>query len=330
MFSFEYPILSILLLLPFAAKAISSPREEKEIAHIFYPNIKNLQNSYGKFSQRKGIINISNILFYLVWILLVAAIMRPQLVDSKTNITNKGRDIIIAADLSGSMHALDFSTKDKYIDRLDIAKETTKKFIEKRHGDRIGMVLFGDYAYLHVPLTHDLDSVSAMLNNTAIGMAGESTAIGDAIGLSVKKLRDKNAKSSSIILLTDGENSSGSLDPIDAAKISNNYGIKIYVIGIGSSGIAPMADRSGRIFNVEVKIDEKTLKKIANISGGAYYNVRDKNTMDQVFERINELEKTESEIREYLIKKELYRIPLSAALILTFFMFLYNIWRANR
>ena len=150
--------------------------------------------------------------------------------NKKVSITNKGRDIIIAADLSGSMRALDFSTKEEHIDRLQIAKETTTKFIEKRAGDRVGLVLFGSHAYLHVPLTSDLKSVSLMLNNTIIGMAGEATAIGDAIGLAVKKLRNKDAEASTIILLTDGENNAGYIQPLTAVEMAKAYKIKVYTI----------------------------------------------------------------------------------------------------
>ena len=316
MFNFEYPYLAILIIIPPIIRLLTTSfKKEEEVTEILHPNIKNLQNAFGSSRIGNTNINFKDIITYIIYCLLVLAIMKPQFTNKKVTITNKGRDIIIAADLSGSMRALDFSTKIQYISRLDIAKATTSAFIKERVGDRIGLILFGNNAYLHVPLTLDLQSVTNMLNNTVIGMAGESTAIGDAIGLAVQKLRKSSKKEvSTIILLTDGENTSGQVDPITAARIAKEYGIKIYVIGIGKSGIAPIADERGKIFQVEVKLDEKTLKEIAKITDGKYFNVTNKNLMQEVYHQINRLEATDNEEKEFLIKKQLYPIPLGIAI----------------
>ena len=319
MFSFEYPFLALLIIIPLIIKIISAAiRQKQQTVQILYPDIKNIENAFGGFSA--GFFSFSQLMSYLIYLCLVITIMRPQLTDYKVSIINKGRDIIIAADLSGSMQALDFSTANQYITRLDVAKQTTADFIKQRNGDRIGLVLFGDNAYLHVPLTLDLKSVTDMLNNTVIGMAGQSTAIGDAIGLAVQKLRNSEKNASLIILLTDGENTSGVIDPLNAARIAANYGIKIYTIGIGKSGIARMLGPGGRIFNAEVKLDEKTLKQIAKITGGKYFNAVNKNIMDQIYQEINKLEKVDNQQKQFLIKKELYQIPLSVAMIMLLFL----------
>ena len=314
MFEFEYPLLAILAFIPFIFRLFSALKKKSGVTQILHPNIANLQAAFSEGVNNR--VSIKEIIIYLIWFCLVLALMHPQLVNKKVNIKNKGRNIMIAADLSGSMRALDFSTDSEYIVRLDVLKQTTASFIEKRTGDRIGLVLFGDHAYLHVPLTSDLKSVNEMLNNSMIGMAGESTAIGDAVGLAVKKLRDFSSDASTIILLTDGENMSGTLDPVRAAKISSQYNIKIYVIGIGKSGVAPVADDRGQIHKMQVRIDEKTLKNIAKITGGKYFNVTNKDIMAKIYDEINQLEKIENEAREFLIRKQLYRIPLGIAMLL--------------
>ncbi len=320
MFEFEYPFLIFLIFLPILFLIKLNLQKHDSNTIITYPNIKNLQSTFGSFISNK--FSVDKIISYLIWVLLVLAIMHPQLVDKKINISTKGRNIMIIADLSGSMRALDFSTKDKYINRLDVLKETTNSFISKRVGDNIGLILFADNAYNHVPLTSDLKSLQEMLSNTFIGMAGESTAIGDAIGLAVKKLRNFDSEASTIILLTDGENTAGTLDPITSSKIAKEYDIKIYVIGIGKSGIAPVADERGYISRMQVKIDEVALKNIAKTTNGKYFNVTSKDVMERIYEEINQLEKVENEARELLIKKQLYHIPLIGVILLLFLLIL--------
>ena len=320
MFRFEYPYLGFLILIPlivifFLKNNISYVKES-----ILYPNLTLLESAFD--IKTKNNFLFQYLLFFLLWLFLILSLMRPQVTTKIVNISNKGNNIMIAADLSGSMRALDFSTQKKYITRLDFLKKTTSDFISKREGDKIGLVLFGDNAYLHIPLTSDINSVKEMLNNTVIGMAGDSTAIGDAIGLSIKKMQNIDSKSSTIILLTDGENTSGKLNPIAAANIAKKFGIKIYTIGIGKTGRTSIADKYGNIFPVQVKLDEELLKNISDITNAKYFNATSYDLMKDIYNEINKLEKIDNDKKEFLVKKELYRIPLAISMFILILIYL--------
>jgi Ca-activated chloride channel family protein len=221
---------------------------------------------------------------------------------------------MLAVDISASMLAMDFSTKTDIISRLDATKEVVSKFVLGRQGDRVGLITFGEHAYLHVPLTLDTVSVSKMLNPIVSGMAGNATAIGDAIGLSVRTLRDRPEKSRVLILLTDGEDNSSSIPPLEAAKLAKQYGIKIYTIGVGKNGTVPFPTNFGGYQMARVTIDEDLLKEIASLTGGQYYSATDKHALTSIYNTINELEKTEANYNIYLIREPLYQYPLGIAL----------------
>jgi Ca-activated chloride channel family protein len=251
----------------------------------------------------------------LLWLSLTGALMQPQMVDQYTQVRNKGYDLMLAVDLSGSMRALDFSSMSRRVNRLDVIKAVVGDFVGGRKGDRIGLVLFGDNAYLHVPLTLDTASVVKMLNNTLVGEAGDSTAIGDAIGMAVANLRDRPEKSRVIILLTDGADNASTLPPLRAAKLAAQYGIRIYTIGVGSSGPVPIPDQNGNIVLARMDLDEGLLKSIASTTGGAYFRATDTKALQEIYARIDQMEKTEAETRSYMIRQPLYRYPLGFALL---------------
>ena len=242
--------------------------------------------------------------------------MRPQLVDQFQYENAKGHDIMLAVDISASMNALDLSTKETQVSRLEVTKNVASNFVLGRIGDRIGLILFGEYAYLQAPMTFDIIAVSQMLNNAVVGMAGMSTAIGDAIGLAVKEIRSKPKKSRILILLTDGNDTSSNIPPIEAAKIAKHYGIKIYVIGVGNQGLVPYLDENGKTQMIEIGMDESALKKIAEITDGEYFKATDNNTLRGIYNKINELEKIDLETIEYKLRKDLYRYPLFIACML--------------
>lgn len=284
---------------------------------ILFPNIDRLKKNFlvNDFGVKKE--NFWQIfIISLVWILLVLSVMRPQITNKMTSIKTEGYDIMLAVDISGSMKALDFSTRDHILERLDITKEVVSKFAKGRSGDRLGLVLFGEKAHLYVPLTLDTISISKMLNNSFAGMAGNATAIGDAIGIAVKNLRNRKKGSRVIILLTDGDDTASSISPIKATELAKQYGIRIYTIAIGKNGKVPYPNGMGGIVMVEMNIDVDLLKKISSITGGKYYAATDKDTLISVYKEIDKLEKTESEKKEYIIKKPLYQYPLGAALLL--------------
>jgi Ca-activated chloride channel family protein len=317
MFTFSWPWMGLLLLLPLLVRFLLPALKFKSVFPILrFPHLNILQSAFPAYSlQDKKTGKPFLILLALLWLCLVLAMMRPQFVDQLTEVENKGYDIMLAVDLSGSMRALDFSTEKQTVNRLDVAKTVVSDFVKDRESDRIGLVLFGDSAYQYAPLTLDTLSVSQMLNETVISMAGDGTAIGDAIGIAVKGLRNRPEKSRIIILLTDGEDTASSIPPIQAAQLAKEYGIRIYTIGIGHKGQVPYPGQLGRIVMVETNIDEELLRAIADRTGGNYFHASDTNALREVYEHIDKLEKTEEEARQYMIRTPLYRYPLSAGLL---------------
>lgn len=316
MFEFKYPFLIFAIFIPillkfFSLKIAKKPAISGQINNIYFPNIDNINKA--KQLKNKYYISWQKILFYLIWIAMIIALMQPQIIDNKIQINNKGRNMMLVTDLSASMNALDFSTQKEYITRLDVLKETTQTFLQKRKGDKIGLIIFADEAHLYTPLTFDIESLNKMLQKSAIGLAGQATAIGDAISLAIKNIKDLKGEKV-IILLTDGENSAGEIDPMIAAKIAADYNIKIHVIAIGKNGIAPILTNNGHIARAQVKIDEKLLKNIAQITDGQYFHILQKNMFNKIYEEINKIEKIENEIKEFKSNKPLFQIPLAFAL----------------
>ncbi|NRB11186.1 MAG: VWA domain-containing protein [Rickettsiaceae bacterium] len=314
MFIFYWPWMILLLPMPllawfFLPKANNENTESTP--EIIFPQITRLQQAFkAKAAPGKNKNHFFIIILTLIWCCLTLALMRPQLVDQYSQIKNKGYDLMLAVDTSLSMEALDFSTKNNRVNRLDVTKEVVSEFVSQRRGDRVGLVLFGQYAYLHVPMTLDTMSVATMLNNVVNGMAGYSTSIGDAIGIAVKNLRQFPGHSKVIILLTDGEDNSSNIPPLEAAKIAASYGIRIYTIGIGKQGLVPIPNAFGIISMQKVTMDEELLKEIAKITGGKSYLATNKEGLSQIYQEINKLEKTELEIKEYVVRTPLYRYPL--------------------
>ena len=314
---FEWPWMIALLLVPLIVRALLPPTErQNKLPVIRFPHLEILRAAFGGFSpSQKAGSQIFTILALLFWALLTLALMRPQIVDQMSEVENQGYDIVLAVDLSGSMRALDFATQENMVDRLDVAKDVVSDFVLDRESDRIGLVLFGDYAYQYAPLSQDTRAIAKMLQQTVTSMAGDGTAIGDAIGLSVKALRNRAEGSRIIILLTDGEDTASSIPPPQAAKLAQDYGIKIYTIGIGSNGLVPYPDQYGRIVMAEMRLDEKLLQQIADTTGGKYFRATDPQALKKVYDEINRLEKSKSETRRYLIRTPLYRYPLIMALV---------------
>lgn len=325
MFHFAWPWMGLLFFLPFAARfMLPAVKSKNALPLLRFPHLNILQQAFSAHIPQGG---KSNLLFLvllsLFWASLVLALMRPQLVDQLTEVENKGYDIMLAVDLSGSMRALDFSTRTQTVNRLDVAKKVVGNFVKDRKNDRIGLVLFGDSAYQYAPLTLDTGSISQMLNETVVSMAGDGTAIGDAIGLAVKGLRGRPEKSRIIILLTDGKDTASSIPPEQAAKLAKDYGIRIYTIGIGKKGRVPYPDQYGRVVMVQMDLDEGLLRSIAKETGGAYFYAGNANALSDIYKHIDTMEKTKLQTRQYLIRTPLYRYPLGAGLV---FFVLIAVW----
>jgi len=251
--------------------------------------------------------------------LMIVALARPQWGTREVNIRTEGINIILAVDLSESMAALDFRKNGKIVDRLAAAKGVIHDFIGKRTGDRIGLVVFGSQAYTQLPLTRDYDTISTLLERVKIGAAGKSTAIGDAIGISLKRLEDIEGKSNIIILLTDGQSNSGVLSPEAAVEIAARKDVKIYTIGIGGKGEAPfrvnIPGYGERYVYQQVDMDEGTLKNIAEKTKGLYFRAEDLTGLENIYDTIDQLEKTETVVKTYDNYRDLYTVALLPAFV---------------
>lgn len=253
-------------------------------------------------------------------VLFILALAGPRSVLEEAAHQTEGIDIILAIDSSGSMAAEDFTIGGQRYNRLDIVKGVVRDFIKERKNDRIGLVTFAGLAYTVCPLTTDYDWLTANLNRIDLGLIKDGTAVGSAIASSLSRLKDSSAKSRIVILLTDGMNNAGEIDPLTAARAAQTFGIKIYTIGAGTKGLVPFpaVDVFGRKVYQRVKIDldEETLRKIADITGGKYYFAADTESLRQIYAQIDALEKSEIQEVGYRQFRELFPIVLSAALII--------------
>lgn len=253
----------------------------------------------------------------IAWTLLVLAAARPQWLGEPIEQAMSGRDLMLAVDLSASMQEQDFVLNKQAVDRLTAIKAIATNFIERRVGDRLGLILFGTQAYLQTPLTFDRKTVSTLLDESVIGLAGDNTAIGDAIGLAVKRLRNESTNSRVLILLTDGANTAGEVSPLKAAELAAANHLKIYTIGIGADEMLVGGFFGYRKVNPSADLDEKMLIKIAESTGGYYYRAKNLDELNNIYMRLDELEPVEKEKQYFRPRRELYFIPLAVALALT-------------
>jgi Ca-activated chloride channel homolog len=243
--------------------------------------------------------------------LMIVGLARPQRGQSRTEVTANGIDIVLGLDVSGSMQALDFQVANRRVNRIEVVKSVVSKFIEERPNDRIGLIAFAAAPYLVSPLTLDHDWLQQNLERvgTAVG-ADDGTAIGSAIAASVNRLRTTAAKSKVVILLTDGMNNTGKISPIAAAEAAKALGVKVYTIGVGVRGMAPIPvrDEAGNMHMVmdKVDVDEKTLQTVAGETGGTFYRATDTDSLQKIYEKINVLEKTAQTVQKFEHYDELY------------------------
>lgn len=289
-------------------------------AAVRYSNIDTLKRL--RPSRRILIRRVVEGIRILVIALLVMAMARPQTGRKQTQVRTEGIDIVLVLDTSGSMQALDLDA-DRPIsrrrNRLEVAKEVVEEFVQGRTNDQVGLVVFGNEAFTQCPLTLDHGIVATFLEGIEIGMAGDATAIGSALGTAVKRLRDSQADSKVIILLTDGRSNAGALSPQKAAEIAETFGIKVYTIGAGTRGKAPFVVDSlfgKQVVYESVEIDEETLREIAERTGGLYFRAEDTGALKSIYEEIDEMEKTEIQTSSYMEYNEQFRRFLMPALAL--------------
>ncbi len=252
----------------------------------------------------------------IAWLLLVTAAARPIWYGKPMELPVSGRDLMLAVDLSDSMQTEDFTINGKQVNRLIATQYVASDFIERRVGDRIGLILFGTQPYVQAPLTFDRATVRTLLREAAIGLAGPQTAIGDAIGLAVKRLRDNPQGGRVLILLTDGANTAGEIEPLKAAELAAEQGLKIYTIGIGADELMVRSLFGTQRINPSSDLDEKTLTAIADATGGRYFRARDSAELEQIYQLLNELEPVQLESQTFRPQQVLFFWPLSLALLL--------------
>jgi len=305
--TFAHPwLLLLLLLLPLAAwlkgRRGSSPA-------FVYSSVKLVAGLAGARRSRAG--NFLAALRWLALALLIVALAQPRFAKSTTEVKASGVDIVVAFDMSGSMISEDFVVKGERVNRFNMARSVLKKFIDQRPNDRIGLVLFASQAFIGMPLTLDHDFLQENLDRLEIGAIEQnSTAIGDGLGTAINRLRDLKAKSKIVILMTDGQNNSGKLDPLLAAEAAAAMKVKVYTVGIGEQGTAPMPvfmnGQKVGYQNVPVDVDETTLQKIAAKTGGKYYRADNAEKFQQIYAEIDKLEKTDATIKKYTQFNELF------------------------
>ncbi|MEI5637550.1 MULTISPECIES: vWA domain-containing protein [unclassified Pseudoalteromonas] len=313
MFEFAWPWAFLLLPLPWLIAKFKPSKAQAGIKLRIPSLAKMAIAGHSQLQPRKSI----NWLEALVWLLLVIAAANPTWLDDPIVVPNEGRDIMLAVDLSASMTEQDMDYQGRSVDRLSVVKAVVSDFISERQGDRLGLILFGDTAFLQTPLTRDLNTVSQMLSEAQIGLVGRATAIGDAIGLAVKRFGEREQSNKILILLTDGQNTAGNLEPDEALVLAREEGIKVYTIGVGSDG-----KRGFGLFGFNSmagsSIDEKTLQHIAKETGGQYFRAKDVAGLQQIYAMLDQLEPISDETQTFRPKLALFYWPLLAVLTLLF------------
>lgn len=289
----------------------------------FYQQAKAIQHTSSVLTSSTRINWLRVLMLSTLWVLLVLASARPQWVGNAQALPTSGRDLLLAVDISDSMSREDMSISGQPISRLLAVKEVVSEFIQRRKGDRIGLVLFGTNAYLQAPLTFDTDTVGQFLEEAQLGFAGPQTAIGDAIGLSVKRLKERSQKglnpanSHVIVLLTDGANTAGKVEPLQAAKLAQQIDTKIYTIGIGAEEMLVSGFFGKRRINPSASLDEDTLKAIASTTEGSYFRARNTNELNQIYHQLDQLEPIKQDNEWVRPIRSLFMWPLATAVFLS-------------
>jgi Ca-activated chloride channel family protein len=324
MIHLAWPWLALLLPLPWLVYVLRSPMEPRGVA-LFVPMAATLATRSTAIVRGS---RIGRVIFAIIWLLLVAAAMRPQWLGEPQPVPTTGRRLMLAIDTSGSMATEDMAGR---ATRLRVVQSVAGQFIDGRHGDRVGLILFGTEPYLQAPMTADLATVHRFLNEALVGVAGTQTAIGDAIGLAIKRLRAEDrgsgvgvaggtdgagsgaARQTVLVLLTDGENDAGVMPPLQAADLAAQAGLRIYTIGVGA---AP----ESRMFGMSAgnsDLDEDTLKAIAKATGGEYFRATDATALQAVYSQIDRLEPAAGNQQWLRPAEEWFTWPLAAALLLS-------------
>ena len=327
MWSLAWPWALLALPLPFLVNRFMPETSSLQDAGLKVPNFGGFAVLADR-SQAEQLLSWRMWIAIIAWILLVIAAARPERIGDELDVPVSGRNLMLAVDLSGSMDQKDFELGAHRVGRLTATKAVASDFISRREGDSIGLILFGERAYLQVPLTLDRETVKVLLLEAFIGLAGEKTAIGDAITLAVKRIHDleEDPGEQVLVLLTDGANTAGEVQPLKAAELAQQVGLRIYTIGIGAEQLEVSSLIGGaRSINPSADLDEETLTSIADMTGGRYFRAKDTATLQDIYRLVDELEPVEEPEAGFRPVKSLYYVPLTGAFALAALLCLSNL-----
>ena len=319
MINFELPWLFIALPLPIIMYLLPA-KNTSSVAALKIPQLISGINS-GEQIDKKN--RLPLVVLSIVWSLLVISATQPQWLGDAVDIPTEGREMMIAVDLSGSMQIEDMQINGRSADRLAMLKVVLGNFIQRRVGDRLGLILFADDAYMQTPMTYDRKTVNQMLDESVLGLVGKKTAIGDAIALAAKRFDNKEDSNRVLLLLTDGQNTAGKITPEEALELAVAKNITIYTIGIGADSMIQRSLFGNRRVNPSSELDEKSLQNIADKTNGRYFRARDSQGMEDIYHLLDELEPVEQEQQQMRPLTALFQWPLAAAFILSI---LYLLW----
>ncbi|ALO46488.1 vWA domain-containing protein [Pseudohongiella spirulinae] len=331
MLEFSWPWVFLALPLPLIIYWLvpRAPRQDAALRVPFYRQLVQLHTDSSHQYNKNLFLLIA---CALIWLMVVIASSRPQWIGDPVQIPTTGRDMMLTLDMSGSMEARDMFLNNTQLSRFQVMKAVISDFVEKRTGDRLGLTLFAAHAYMLTPMTYDLATVQQMVDELEIGMIDESaTAIGDAIGLSIRHLRQQPENNRILILLTDGINNAGELTPLQAAQLARTEGIKMHIVGVASDQFAQRSMFGTRASGALVsEIDDETMAEAAEMTGGLYFRARTLEDMISIYDELDQMEPIEQDEQTYRPETQLFHWPLGIALLLSFLLALSAMPAATR
>lgn len=315
---FEFAWWWVLFILPAPLLMLLLPaKKQQQVAALRVPALTQGLADSPTQSSRSWLVVLLTV---LTWICLVLAAAKPQWLGEPISIPSKGRELMLAVDLSGSMNREDMIINGRQVDRLVMIKHVLSDFIARRVGDRLGLILFADTAYLQAPLTYDRDTVEQLLKESQIGLVGEQTAIGDAVGLAIKRFKDRTDSNKVLILLTDGQNTAGNITPAQANELAINNGVTVYTIGVGADNMLEQSFFGTRRINPSRELDEGMLTELAESTGGRYFRAKDTQELQQIYATLDQLEPIVGESQQMRPLQALFYYPLALALLFSGFI----------